>query len=367
MTDPVAAPVPTSEVAAPEIDVVATPIESKPKPRRRGLKIAAIAVGALVLVGGALGITYAVGAAQHTPDKQVTAFLQNLVDGKAEAALSLVVDAPTGNDALLTDEVYSAATDRITAFEITESKADGATATVTAALTQGSETYDYTFDLTRVDSDVVWDVWNIDGTAIPGYEVSFARPDGVEPTVNGASLGLTSAFERFVPALPGTYEFAASGTTDSYTVEPVSETVTFASEGPVNASLAVVLTEAGQAAARAAYSAHLGGCLSQQTIHPPDDCGFYVIDEGYTYSNIRWTVGVEPVFTFGDWRPDTFEESGWFIILETPGRIDFAADITTATQYGSGTATFEGYKPQGYISGFDESGVATFKSFYTAG
>lgn len=367
MTDPTAAPTDPAPIAVPEPGLAPATIEPQPKPRRLGLKIAAIAVGAVVLVGGGLGITYAVGAAQHTPDKQVAAFLQDLVDGKAESALELVVGAPTGNAALLTEEVYSAATDRITAFEITKSTVDGSTATVNTALTQGGETYEYAFTLTRVDTDVVWDVWNIDGEAIPGYEVSFARPDGVEPTINGASVGLMSAFEGFVPALPGTYEFAASGTTDSYTVEPVSETVTFASDGPVNASLAVILTEAGEAAARAAYSAHLGGCLSQQTIHPPDDCGFYVIDDGYTYSNIRWTVAAAPVFSFGDWRPDTFQEPGWFVIVETPGRIDFAADITTATHYGTGTATFEGYRPQGYIAGFDENGVATYKSYYSAG
>lgn len=359
MTDISVPPIEPAPTAVPEPELAPAATESPTKPRRLGLKIAGIVVGALVVIGGALGITYAVIAAQHTPEKQLEAFLQHLVDGEAEAALDELTGPPPGSAALLTDEIYAGATDRVSAFEITGSDIDGPDARVTASITQGDETYDFEFALVRVDFDFVWDVWRVAASTVPGYEVSLVRPDGVDLTANGEAAPFVDQFESLVPALPGSYEFAASGTTDFITVEPVTELVTFADEEPVNASLAVILTEQGVASATAAVNGFLDGCLSQPVMAPAG-CGYSITEDGTSYSNQRWSTPGRPGYTIGDWRDDGLTTPGWFVQATGPMSLDWNADFTNGTATGGVT----GYIVRGYITSIGEDGAAVFESYY---
>lgn len=335
----------------------ATPgIPAKPR-RKRGLLIAGIIVGVVALIGGGLAITYATIAAEHTPEKQLEAFLQHLVDGEAELALDLVGGVPTGNPVLLGDEVYAAATNRISAFEILDGDSTGPKATVTASITQGDQEYEIDFALSRVKFDFVFEVWRVDGSALPSFEVAFSRPEGVGLTANGVDMGVTDAFEGQVPAFPGSYVFAASGTNDLMTVEPVTEAVAF--DEAVNATLSLKLTEQGAAAANGAVNGFIDGCLSQQVMSPVGGCGFGITEDGTTYTNQHWTTPGRPTFTYGEWRSDTFTIGGWFVTPSGPMTLDWNADWSDGTATGS----VSGYVIRGFVS-IDDAGVATFDSEY---
>lgn len=326
-------------------------------PRRKRVPlIAAIAGGAVLLVGGT-GATYAVLAAQHAPEHYVQSFLQELVDGHASLALDYVSDVPEMSP-LLADKVYSAATDRISAFTVTGTAVEGDHATVSATITQGATESDRSFTLTRVGRDAVFDIWSIDGGQLPTFRIAFPRPDSVNLTANGVAI---DKFPVEVPALPGTYAFAANGTTEQFDVAPAAGTVSFAkADTKVKVPLSVILTEQGATAAQSAVAAHMAACFAQTVLAPTGGCGYSVIDEDPpSLSNQRWTLLTPPTFTFGAWA-GTGADGGWPLIPGAGGSLRWDADIPN----GTADTSWSDYMPSGYIKSFGEDGTAVYVSKY---
>lgn len=345
----------------PVAPVVHTEIPAVPA-RRSRLRLGLIIGGAVLvaLLAGA-GITYAVVASQRTPEATVSAFLDELVAGDAAGAQRLLTSIPSGNPVLLQPDTYEATPDTISGYTVLDSSTDGATSTVTVEFEQAGETYTQGLSLSLVRRDLgVFDVWRVDGSNLPSVYVSYARPDGMELSVNGTDFGLMlGAFDLDIPALPGSYTFEPVGATDYYSAEPVSITLRF--DGPdssTTALLEVLLTEAGTASAQAAVNAHLDGCLAQPVLAPGPNCGFGVIQDDATYSNIRWTLLTRPTVTFGAFRPD----SGWAVIPASPGSLRFDADYETSSEYGTAESSFNALEQAGVIVSIDENGVAVFES-----
>jgi hypothetical protein len=307
--------------------VVHTEIPAVPA-RRSRLRLGLIIGGAVLvaLLAGA-GITYAVVASQRTPEATVSAFLDELVAGDAAGAQRLLTSIPSGNPVLLQPDTYEATPDTISGYTVLDSSTDGATSTVTVEFEQAGETYTQDLSLSLVRRDLgVFDVWRVDGSNLPSVYVSYARPVGA---------------------------------TDYYSAEPVSITLRF--DGPdssTTALLEVLLTEAGTASAQAAVNAHLDGCLAQPVLAPGPNCGFGVIQDDATYSNIRWTLLTRPTVTFGAFRPD----SGWAVIPASPGSLRFDADYETSSEYGTAESSFNALEQAGVIVSIDENGVAEFES-----
>ena len=89
----------------------------------------------LLVVVAAAGVLGYLSSAVYTPKAQVESYLSALVDGEAEAAGELFL--PTdGTPVLFSDEIYRAATNRITEYEITNVETYGTRAGVTADVTQ---------------------------------------------------------------------------------------------------------------------------------------------------------------------------------------------------------------------------------------
>jgi hypothetical protein len=350
MTD-LPAPQPETQIAAPE---------PATKARRPWLVPVIIAAGAVVLLGAGAGIGYAVVVGQRSPEAVVSSYLNELVAGDAAAAGTWMTALPEGNPVLLQPDTYAGVTDPISDFTVIDTDIDGKVAEVTVEFVQGSETYTQELTLSLIKRDLgIFDVWRVDGSNLPGVYVSFARPDGMDLSVNGTDFGvLVGSYEYDVPALPGTYTFTPEGTTEFYTAEPVTVTIRFdGPESTTSVALPVTLTEAGAASAQAAVNAYLDSCLAQPVLAPSGNCGFSIAQDDGTYTNIRWTLLVRPTVSFGDYRSGR----GWAVIPEAPGSMRLDADYELPGEYGTAEGTISGFKQAGFVL-VDEAGVATFES-----
>lgn len=354
-------------------DEPTTPVPSTPAPpapgdgtnpadtaaARRRIRLVLIIAGSVFLaLLATVGILYAVLAAQRTPQAVVESFLGSLVDGDPTAAAALLAVQPTGNPVLMSDATVPAPADRVTGFRVISATTEGERTTVIVDVDQAGETDTVELPLVLVRRDGgILDVWRIHPDVLPTVYVTYPRPDGMDLTVNGAPFGvLVGAFDVDVPAFPGTYVFEPEGGTDSYDAEPASVTVRFGSDG--TAALPVTLTAAGEESARAAVNAHLDACLAQPVLAPSGDCGFWIIDDGATYTNIRWTMLARPTVTFGDYT----DRGGWAVLPDAPGSIRFDADYSLPGESGTAEAVFDALELEGVITGFDDAGAATFES-----
>ena len=351
----------TSVVPAEPAAVASTPwvAPAAPPRRKRGILIGAIVGGAVLLLGGGLAVTYAVLAAQHAPAQQLTHFLQSLVDGDSPAAQEFLLEAPADVPDLLTEDIYAAASDRIEKFEVIETVIDGKTATVTAAITQAGATSTQEFILKTAGRDLVFDVWGVDRSNLPTVTVQFERPAEGMLAVNGVTAekydGITS------PALhlfPGTYEFAATEMPAYLQTEGTEVLATFAGQNVnTGAALKTSLSEAGIATARAAVDGHINWCLSQAV--PDVLCGYSIIPDDATYTNIRWSMTLAPTYEFGEW----VDESA-YVEVTVPGSIREDSDYSRPNgEYGTAYAVFDDYEPYGYVT-FNADGTAVFESLY---
>lgn len=319
-----------------------------------------IAGGALVLLLGGLGIAYAIVAAQRTPEAAVSQFLDKLVAGEAGKAQKLLASIPAGNPALLQPDTYEATGDRITGYSILETSTEGDRAVASVEFEQAGETYTEELELERVGKDLgVFDVWRIDGASMPIVYLTYPRPDGMGLDVNGTELGgFENAYQLEVPAWPGTYEFVPTGATDEYGSEPVTVTVRFGGmDASTTAALTVELTEAGTAAATAAVNARLDSCLAQPALNPGPNCGFGVVQDDATYTNIRWTLLARPAVAFGSYTSD-----GWAVSTSAPGSMRLDADYSTASETGTAESVIDGFEQGGFILSFTD-GAAEFESW----
>jgi len=348
--EPESSAAPTSAVT-PEL-----PASERASQRPRWVLPTVIA-GVVVVLIAAGGITFAVLSAQRSPSDTVAAYLDALVAGESEDALAQVDGLPDDQRVLLQDAIYSEAADRISAYTVDEEEVGEDSATVTVTLDQGESEYEQEFALARVE-DADGESWKIDVAALPVVNIAFARPDGASLSVNGTDLGDTMVASA--PVFPGTYEFLPTSPTGIVTGDPVPVTATPESTAD---DLSIVVTprlsEAGLAAARAAFDVHLDACLAETVIQPVNNCGYGMNQDGATYSNIRWTAPVRPQVDFPAWT----DEKGWEVVLLDAGHLRLDGDYVEGGSSGTVFLDVKGYQPRGGVR-FDDSGTATYVSTY---
>lgn len=334
------------------------PVEPSAPASRRPLTMLFVLGGALV-AGLLLAFTigYAVVSSQRTPEIAASAFLDALIDGDSAAALTHMAGVANAPDTLLDPEVFAAATDRITEYTVLSSSTLGDEARVTIEATQGSETTEQEIVLVLAGRDLgLFDVWRVSGEILPRVELSYVRPEEMRLAIGGVSVEASGDELSFqLPALPGTYVFEPTGSTEWFAAEPVTVTVGFdGATTPV--TLPVTLTEAGSASARTAIDSRLDGCLAQTILRPEPNCGFGVTQDDATYTNIRWTLLTRPTVTFGDY----VSGQGWPVTAASPGSMRMDADFTRGSESGAAASTVDGFEQAGAIT-FDENG-AVFES-----
>ena len=334
---------------------------SGPAPSERSTKkpwaISAVIACATVALLTAGGITYAVLNSPSSPSDSIAGYFDALVDGDAQEALAYVESVPDDQRVLLQDGIYAEVGDPVSAYSITEEDVDDDTATVTVTVEQGDAEYEQELTLTRVTDDD-GESWKIDPVALPVVNLTFVRPEAASLSVNGVDLG--DAVVASAPVLPGTYEFLPTSTSGMVTGDPVPVTAT--PESTVD-DLSIVVTprvsEAGLAAARAAFDAHIDACVAETVIAPVGKCGYGMNQDEATYSNIRWSVPERPQVDFPAWN----EEKGWEVVLLSPGHLRLDGDYVEGGESGTVFLDVKNYQPRGGVR-FDDAGAATYVSTY---
>ena len=295
------------------------PVPAKKK-RSKAPWIAGAVVLLLLVVGGIVGLN--IGNAAHAPQLQVEAYLAALKKGDAEEALKLAGTKVDKTDLLLTNDAYKNVDDRITRFAIGESTVADETATVETTITQGGETYDTEFTLTRTGKDaVLFDVWKLNAPELGTVAFSIAAPEGTAVDVAGvdASSALSDGAGE-LRALPGTYPVELGGEGTYFAAEPASATVVgFTSDVVDTEPLAVTLTEEGTKAATDAVNTWLDACIASTEL-APEGCPFFATNpRNYPIENLTWTV-TKPEFTV-----EEFSTGSWAVVTKTAGSAKMTA------------------------------------------
>ena len=329
---------------------------------RRGL-VGIVAGGtALVLVVVAAIVGVHVGNDRYAPERTVEAFLSDIEHGHVARALRTAGIRADG-DPLLTAAGYAGATHRITGSRVLGTSTSGSTATVRVALDQRGTTVPATFTLDRTgEAWGVFPVWTMQPVALGSVDVLVNGPTGTAVTIAGKRLTTGKDGTVTLPALPGTYELAVTG---SKWFATRSRAVTVSGFGGTASSpvdLTTELTDAGKSAAADAVNAWVDGCVASTDL-APTGCSFYAYgeDPAETYSNQRWTLDTRPAVTIGAWSG-----SGWLVETTTPGSATYTASFTGPSGSGTGTAGPIAFLADGTITGFTDAG-ATFTPAVTNG
>lgn len=317
----------------------------------------------MIIVG--LVVTFAVLAAQRTPEAAASRFLDAIIEGDDTAAIEALASKPTGPGYLLQDGVLEAASAGISDYTIVGTSEGPDMATLEVEITQGEETYTTELYVHKVGREALFfTTWRVDESALPTVRIAFPRPAGMSLAVNGVDLPeYTTATVLDVPALPGTYTFEPVGGTDLYSAETVTIAPHLGSSQNLDAELPVTLTEAGVTAAQAAVNAQLDGCVAQATTAPGPACNFSIIDNsGYPYTTLTWTLLTRPTVTFEAYDGSRGSElsAGWAVVPADPGSLRFDASGSDASYEYTGSGGVDRFYQAGVIT--IDDGQVTFTS-----
>ncbi|WP_394939528.1 hypothetical protein [Psychromicrobium sp. YIM B11713] len=324
----------------------ASPFQAPPRKNRRGLLIGLLSGGlALVLVLVIGGIWFANASSQNAPEQQVKAFLQALVDGKAEQAMKLSHTELSEADRLLVnDEVYSAAQSRITDYSIGKVVVKDGKATVSAEYSQAGKTTLKDFTLSSAGKDFLVDKWQLDPIDLPSVKVKLAGPVSSGLSLGGVGLSpelvagtgpkpaILSAMT--VKALPGDYRLAPKNQDPAVTVEEQTVKVRGFDEEPGSYTLKSVLTAAGKAAITAAVSKYLDDCAAQNAL-VPKGCPFsgkltgQLVD--FKADSVRWSLTAKPTLKIGEWS----ELLGWTVLSNKDGNVNGTVHVSNGSVSGN--------------------------------
>lgn len=255
---------------------------------------------------GTIGLSAADEAA-HPPEAKVEEYLDALIDGRASDALALGgvdsdVDIFDADPALLSDEVFGAAKNRITSYEILDvTRDDDQDATVTAEIDQGGSKHTMQFEVSSIGGDSPsGDRWKLDAQEQAFLHVLIS-PSIDRVLVNGVDLTLDpSPASRglVLPALPGGYEFSVPESNPWLTVPPVSVTV---DAGNIDLLLQTVdlhkiPTPALTDAVDRQINAYLAECLASTSLRP-ENCPNTVDERDPDQGEVVWHLEAPPRYS----------------------------------------------------------------------
>ncbi|GAA3581476.1 hypothetical protein GCM10022198_00790 [Klugiella xanthotipulae] len=291
------------------------------------------------MLGGGVGVFFAVQSANHSPEHAVESFLGDLTNGSVRDALAQANVTTTDDDILLTDKAYAAATDRITGYTVESSQTKGGTAQVKVSLKQGKNSGTQTFQLKSTGKEMLFfDVWEIDKLPLETIDItSIEVPEGGEGTIAGVSLA--DAIERGenLRALPGTYTVEIAEN-EWFTGDPASVSVTGFQTDTVNSpanELSFTLTDQGTQAINDAIDSYLNDCVKSTELQPLlCPFGAKKENEGYVYTNIVWTLNPRPVTAI-----EASGSGGWSISTTKKGAASATSDVSDPATGRSGTSS----------------------------
>jgi hypothetical protein len=321
---------------------------------RRGL-VGIVAGGvALVLIAVAVVVGVNVGNERYAPERTVETFLSDVAHDHVARALRTAGISAQG-DPLLTAAGYARATHRLVGYHVLGSSTSGTTATVRVDLDQRGTTVPATFTLDRTGTAWgVFPLWTMRPVGLGAVDVLVDGPAGTPVTIAGRRTTTGKDGTVSLPALPGTYDIAVTGTKWFATASATATVSGFGTTASSPVDLTTKLTDSGQAAAMTAVNAWVDGCVASTDLAPAG-CSFYAYgqDPTDTYTNERWTLDARPVVTIGAWSG-----SGWLVETTTPGSATYTASFTGPSGAGTGTAGPIAFRADGTITGFTDTAAA---------
>jgi hypothetical protein len=284
-------------------------------PDRARAKKALIGIG---VIGGLGLIAFVamsvVGSTMFSPEKQAEAYLDALVEADAEKALELApVDEDEASDGLLTNQIYGAADDRITDYEITDVEEYGDTVTVTVDLEGVQDGDDVELTLKEDGRRALFfSDWAVEDGGLAS-EVTVSVPESSSSLeANGASITVQSGEDVDLWALPGSYTFNPYG--DSEWLEPVdSPTVVPASSWGVYAEVGdPEPSEALKSFVDSEIAEWVNDCMAS-TEPDPADCPQEIYPYGDEQRNLTWTLVTMPTVSwdgfYGTFPADLYSDA----------------------------------------------------------
>ena len=347
--------VPTGAAVPP---VVVVPMSPE---RKRRIRLILAGVGAAVALVVAAAVTISiVNSSIYSPKNQVEAYLDNLVDGNAGAALDLAdVSAPTASRVLLTDDVMGATEGGITGYTIGEIAVSGDRAVVQTEVDQDGEKTLVQFTVVRAGSSfLVFDNWVLDTVPVPTLLLSV--PDGVtELEVNGVAVDVTDVSVESgyleLPAFPGTYEVTIGGISEYLSSEPQTMTI-LASEQFFSDALVFELepNEKFSAAVQDQIEDLLVDCVDQKSLDA-DGCPLYSYYSYGDITDVKWTIDKQATFEIY-----SSGDSKWTVRTDERGTA--SVSYTQATSFTEPTPKTEelDFRVAGTVEMVDGAPVYTF-------
>ncbi len=283
-------------------------VEAKPMTAqtKKRLKVGGIIVGAVVVLSVGATVAYNVAATTvYGPQAQVEKYLDALKDGDAEAAVDILdPNVTTQEQVLLNNEIFKAAENRISGYEIRDIETTDDGALVTADITQDSKTVPITFALEEGDrTALVFNEWRVLSGAAWHLPIEIPGGEGVFK-VNGVDVELSSAGQQsplmLLPVLPGDYVITPPEGTKYVTLgEPQTASVSVdpLAIGKRGVQFEINLTDAVQKDAIAQAKAYLEKCVAAKEAEP-ESCPnrMFTFGDEKDYRNISWKLSQEPTY-----------------------------------------------------------------------
>lgn len=339
------------------------PLSPADKARARKGLIAAAVIGGAGLLG--ILVVSIVGSTLADPEKRAEAYLDAVVAGDIDQVLELApVDEDEASLALLTDDIYAAADDRITGYEITDVEESGDTVTVTVDL-EGPEDGDEVELTLSPDGKraLFFDDWKVDEGGL-AREVTVSVPDtSTSVEANGVTVEAAGGEDADFWALPGSYVF------NPYGDNPWLE----ASEEPTSVPAADtfgVYAETGQPGPSdqlrekvdTAIAEWVNGCM-EATELSPENCPQDAFGSGDTQRKVVWTLTTMPTVSW-DYFDGTFPVS---LSSDESGQATVTYEYDASYGYGAPDWTKETEQEDLYVNAtvdlVDGEPVVTFEAY----
>ncbi len=340
------------------------PREPMDPAKKKKIRLVAIIVGSIVLLAVIAAIVFSVvSRTAFGPDKKAEELMEAVVSGDAQRATELAdPNVTTQQRGLLTNDIYGAAENRISAYEIIDTTVNGDSATVDARVTQDNVTSDVTMNLVSDGREGLFKSWRIENPDSLLYQqVTVQVPAGVEKmNVNGNAVSIPNESEPHavsLTVLPGDYDMSVDAPSkyvtygEAQTAEVraddrfVSDTVQFSTEHT---------PELVEEATRVA-NAKLDECAASGSFDP-EGCsfGFNSYDDNEDYRNPTWTITEYPeyeVYGTGDSLTLSTSKSGEATLeyqynseWDDDEPADWEDQDTETSLYGSGDLVVTGDK-----------------------
>lgn len=254
----------------------------------------AVAVVAVLGIGGAIALS-AVNAGRG-PAAAVQQYVGLIADGRAEAASALVdPNVSNAERAFLTDEVLSAAAERISDVEVSDGAGEGDVRYVDVTYRLDGVEQSASLEVERLDNEwLVLERWRV---ATPLLTEVFVYANGGGAQIGGVEVPLDESGQASVAVYPGAYDVEPASSS-FFEADPVRVTAGAAGFDGGSAELDFRPTAALQEEVEAQVKALIDGC-AEQTVGQPEDCPFQV----YVYPDdtpVTWSIASYPTIEIAE-------------------------------------------------------------------